>query len=76
VGKDLRSSFFQYGIDPSCPSRKRSSPEDFIITGVITLYRRTAPVFTGPMVFRLCHFTAFISACPPVLPYSPCEGSS
>jgi len=74
-GRDLREILFRFTADPSCHSRMRSYPEDFVLTGIITLYDRTAPIFVGPVVYPLCYFTAFGISCPPVLSDTPCQGS-
>lgn len=71
----LRENFFRFTADPSCHSRMRSFREDFVLTGVITLYDRTAPLFLGPVVYPLCYFTEFGISCPPVLSDTPCHGS-
>jgi hypothetical protein len=74
-GRDLREVFFRYTEDPSCRTRMRAYREDFVLTAVITLYDRTAPIFVGPVVYPLCHFDGYYNSCPSVLPDSPCQGS-
>jgi hypothetical protein len=73
--RDLREGFFRFTEDPSCHTRRRSSREDFVLTAVITLYDRTAPIFVGPVVYPLCYFTELGILCPPVLSDAPCQGS-
>jgi hypothetical protein len=74
-GRDLRENFFRFTQDPSCHTRMRSYPEDLVLTGVITLYDRTAPIFVGPVVYPSCYFTGFGISCPPVSSDAPCQGS-
>lgn len=74
-GRDLRTSFFKYIVDPSCDLRCLAFTEDFSLKGNITLFDRTGPVFAGPVDYSFCFVSNYVlgRCCPPIITSAPCN---
>jgi len=70
-----RGGFFTIVPDPDCPYRYFAQPEDFVLTGSVTLFSQRAPVSAGPTVFRFCFVTNFVDVrvCSRVITVTPCS---
>lgn len=74
-GRDLRTSFFKYIVDPTCDLRCLAFTEDFSLKGNITLFDRTGPVFAGPTGYSFCFASNWVNPrhCPPIITSAPCN---
>ncbi|MBI3788458.1 MAG: hypothetical protein HY276_09410 [Ignavibacteriales bacterium] len=74
-GRDLKTSFFQYIVDPTCDLRCLAFTEDFSIRGNVTLFKQTGPVFAGPINYSFCFVSNYVlgRCCPPIITSAPCN---
>lgn len=81
-GIKLSEDFFKYVVDVSCRNpvnngylRFLAYREDFIIKGSLKIYEQRAPVEFGPMVYSMCHVSAWIDPkiCTPIITSASCD---
>jgi hypothetical protein len=72
-GKDLTEGLLFLKPDPTCPSRKKSDPQDFLIQGSVELFQHTGPAVANRVAYRFCLFSTWVNPkdCPNVT--SPCS---
>ena len=83
-GRDLRTSFFRYILDPSCdgspkpdgatPARCLAFTEEFKIEGEVTVFKQRAPVIATAL-YSLCFASRWVNPkyCPPIITAAPCN---
>ncbi len=75
-GRDLRETQFRYIPDPVCSTlRKIALEETFSLEGRVRIFDKVAPVQGGPVLFSLCHVSAWVSpqVCVSILPDEACN---
>lgn len=74
-GRDLRTSFFKYIVDPTCDLRCLAFTEDFSIRGNVILFKQTGPVFAEQSVYSFCFVSNWVNPkhCPPIITSAPCN---
>lgn len=79
-GIDLRTSFFSYVSDPTCPdslpeTRRITLEEKFQISGELLVFDRTGQVVPAPKELAFCYATNWVNPkyCPPIIPGEPCR---
>jgi len=70
---NLRTSFFRFIVDPSCNSRCLTQPEDFTLTGEVTIFNKIATVRANAL-FPVCYVSNWVEPrfCPIVITVPAC----
>ncbi|MEK6571037.1 MAG: hypothetical protein AABZ61_06680 [Bacteroidota bacterium] len=74
-GTDLRSQFFRFTSDATCPGRLIANEETFILRGELKVFDRLPAVRCGPAPFTFCYVNKWVNPkdCPPILTDRSCE---
>lgn len=74
-GRDLRTSFFRFFADTTCPYRCLAYTEDFRLSGQVTVFSGRPSVQLKESTFSLCYVTSHVNPayCPPILFGAPCN---
>ena len=72
---DLRTSEFQYYVDPSCPSRMIAYGERFEASATVAIFDRVAVVTPATVTSTVCYVTPYVAPnyCPPINTNQPCQ---
>jgi len=74
-GRDLRTSFFRFFADTTCPYRCLAYTEDFRLSGQVTVFSGRPSVQLKESTFSLCYVNFHVNPayCPPILFGAPCN---
>ena len=74
-GRDLRTAFFRFFADTTCPYRCLAYMEDFRLSGQLTVFSGRPSVQLKESTFSLCYVTSHVDPayCPPILFGAPCN---
>lgn len=75
-GRDLRTDFFKYIVDPQCEDVPRclAFREDFILKGQATVFTRTGSISAEQTLYAFCFASRWVNPkyCPPIITSAPC----